>query len=114
MGLALAVAVPPVAATAVRDGMEKNVFSHAAGAAAVMLASFVTVTVSGLLAWPLAATVIGVVSVWEVPLVAVEKFQMTLLVVDEHPVWAVVRALVVNPAAIVVFVGKLKAVIVTG
>ena len=36
-----------------------------------MLASFVSVTTSGLLAWALAPTVSGVVSVWELPLVPV-------------------------------------------
>ena len=47
----------------VRAGMEKKVFSQAAGAAAVMEASFVSVTVSGLPGWPKAATVSGVVRV---------------------------------------------------
>jgi hypothetical protein len=95
-GLVVADAAPPVAATPVRDGIEKYVLAHAAGAAVVMLASLVNVTVSGLFAWPLAATVIGVVSVWLLPLVAVEKFQMTLLgVAARHPACVVVRALVV-------------------
>ncbi len=71
-------------------------FSQAAGAAAVMLASFVSVTVSGLFGWPLAATVSAVVKVCELPLVAVEKFQMTSLgVVAMQPACGVVRALVV-------------------
>jgi hypothetical protein len=48
------------------------VFSHAAGAAAVIVASLVSVTDNGLLAWPLAATVNAVVSACELPLVAVE------------------------------------------
>jgi hypothetical protein len=72
------------------------VLAHAAGAADVMEASLVSVTVSGLLAWPLAATVSGEVSVCELPLVLVEKFQMTPLgVLDTHPVWVVLSALVV-------------------
>lgn len=71
-GLVVDVADPPVAVTPVSDGMEKYVPSHAAGAAAVMLASFVRVTTSGLLADPLAPTVTGVVRVCELPLVAVE------------------------------------------
>ena len=53
----------------VSEGMEKNVLAHAAGEAAVMEASLVKVTVRGLLACPLAATVRGVVRVWELPLV---------------------------------------------
>jgi len=71
-GLVVAVAAPPVAVSPVSDGIEKNVLTHAAGEADVMLASLVSVTVRGLLACPLAATVRGVVSVWELPLVAVE------------------------------------------
>ncbi len=47
-------------------------FSHAAGAAAVMLASLVKVTTKGLLAAPLAPTVNAVVKVCELPLVVVE------------------------------------------
>ena len=46
--------------------------AHAAGAALVMLASFVKVTVSGLSACPLAPTTSGVVRVCELPLVDVE------------------------------------------
>jgi hypothetical protein len=75
----------------------------------------VNVTASGLLACPLPATVMGVVRVCELPLVAVEKFQITSLgVVATHPVWVVVSALVVYPVAYVVFVGSCNAVIVTG
>jgi hypothetical protein len=48
------------------------VFAHAAGAAAVMLASLVNVTTNGLLAAPLAPTVTAVVRVCELPLVDVE------------------------------------------
>ena len=47
-GVVVDVAAPPVAVTPVSDGMEKNEFSHAAGAAAVMLASLVSVTTKGL------------------------------------------------------------------
>jgi hypothetical protein len=49
-GLVVAVAAPPVAVTPVSAGIEKYVFSHADGAAAVMLASLVKVTESGLFA----------------------------------------------------------------
>jgi putative effector of murein hydrolase len=62
-GLVVAVAVPPVATTPVNDGIEKYVAAHAAGAAVVIDASFVKVTVSE----PLAATVSGVVNVWTLP-----------------------------------------------
>ena len=72
---------PAVAATAVSDGNEKKVFSHATGGAAVMLASLVKVTVKV----ALAATTSGVVSVWALPLVPVEKFQSTSEVTDEQP-----------------------------
>ena len=71
-GVVVDVAAPPVAVTPVSDGMEKNEFSHAAGAAAVMLASLVNVTTKGLLAAPLAPTVTALVSVCELPLVVVE------------------------------------------
>lgn len=47
-------------------------FAQADGLVEAMLASFVNVTASGLFAWPLAPTVKAVVSVWELPLVAVE------------------------------------------
>ncbi len=67
----VAVAAPPVAVTSVSAGIEKQVLAQAAGAAAVMLASLVRVTVRRLLAWPLAATVRGLVNVWELPLVVV-------------------------------------------
>jgi hypothetical protein len=91
------------------------VFSQAAGAAVVMLASFVSVTVNGLLGWPLAATVSAVVSVCEVPLVVVEKFQITSLgEVAMHPVCCVVKELVVYPVPYVVLVGRFTAVTVTG
>jgi hypothetical protein len=68
----VAAAAPPVAVTPVKDGIEKYVFSHAAGAAAVILASLVSVTANGLPPWPEAATVSGVVSVCELPLDPVE------------------------------------------
>ena len=73
--------------------------AHAAGEVVVMMASLVSVTTSGLLAAPLAPTVKAVVSVWELPLVAVAKFQVTPLVDVGQPVCAVVSALVVKPAA---------------
>ena len=71
-GLVVTVGEPSVAVTPIRDGIEKYVSSHAAGAVAVMLASLVNVTVNGLSAWPLAATVTGVVRTCELPLAAVE------------------------------------------
>jgi hypothetical protein len=71
-GLVVAVAAPPLAVTPVRAGIEKKVFSHADGAAAVMLASLVSVTVSGLPGWPDGATVTAVVRLCELPLVVVE------------------------------------------
>src|SRR5271167_2423503 len=98
----------------VSEGMEKNVLAHAAGDVADMRASLVSVTTSGLLAAPLAPTVNGAVRVWELPLVAVAKFQVTPLVEVLHPVCAVVSAFVVKPPAWVVFVGRFTAVMVTG
>jgi hypothetical protein len=116
VGLVVAVPVPPpVAVMPINAGMEKNVLAHASGAAEVMSASSLSVTVSGLLALPLAATVIGVVSVCVLPLVAVAKFHPTSLgVVARHPAWVVVNALEVYPVAYVVLVGSCTAVIVTG
>ena len=68
--------------------------AQATGAAAPMLASLVRVTASGLLACPLAPTVSGVVRVCELPLVPVEKFQVTVLgVAARQPAWVVVRTL---------------------
>ena len=81
-GLDVAVAAPPVAATPVNDGIEKYVFSHAAGADEAMLASFVRVTTSGLSDEPLLATISGVVRVCVVPLEPVAKLQVTPLGVE--------------------------------
>jgi methylglyoxal synthase len=89
------VAAPPVAVTPVSDGIEKNVPSQATGAAAVMVASFVSVTLSV----PLAATVSALLSVCELPLVPVAKFQATSLVVLEQPDCGVPSAAEVKPAA---------------
>jgi hypothetical protein len=90
------VAEPPVAVTPVNEGIEKNAFSHAAGAPTVMLPSFVKVTTRGLLDAPLEPTVSGEVGVCELPTLAVEKFQITSLgVAARHPVCVVVSALVV-------------------
>jgi hypothetical protein len=106
---------PPVAVMPVSAGMEKYVSAHANGADKLMKASLLSVTTSGLLAWPLAATVNGVVRVWLLPLVAVEKFHVTRLgVVDKQPAWVVVNAFDVYPVAYVVFVGSCTAVMVTG
>jgi len=91
----VAVADPPVAATPVSDGIEKNVPSHAAGVAAVIDASLVNVTTSE----PPAATVKAVVKVWALPDVPVEKFHNTSLVVEVQPDCAVARADVVKPPA---------------
>ena len=93
-GVVVEVAAPPVAVTPVRDGMEKYVLAQAAGAVVPMLASLVSVTAKGLLACPLAPTVSAVVSVCELPDVAVEKFHVTWLgVAARHPVCVVVSAL---------------------
>ena len=81
-GLVVAVAAPPLAAMPVSDGIEKNVFSHAAGAALVIDESLVKVTVNV----PLAATVNGVVNVCALPDVPVEKFHRTKLVDELQPV----------------------------
>ena len=114
-GLVVEVAAPPVAVIPVKAGMEKKVLAHAAGEVDDMRASPVSVTTSGLLAAPLAPTVTPPpVSVWELPLVPVAKFQLTPLVVVLHPLWAVLSALVVKPPAWVVLVGRFTAVMVTG
>ena len=49
-GLVVTVAAPPDAVMPVNEGIEKKVLAQARGAAAVMLASLVSVTVNGLLA----------------------------------------------------------------
>jgi hypothetical protein len=82
-----------------RDGIERYAFAQADGAETPMVASLVMVTTSGLFGAPLAPTVSGVVSAWELPL-DVAKFQVTVLgVLARHPGWGVVRALVVYPEA---------------
>jgi hypothetical protein len=100
------VAAPPVAVTPVSDGMEKYVFAHAAGAADVMLASLVRVTTSGLLDAPFAPTVRADARVCELPIEEVAKLHRTSLVVEEHPVWAALSALLEKPPAKVVLVGS--------
>lgn len=62
------VAAPPVATMPVSDGMEKYAASHAAGAAVVIDASLVSVTVR----LEFAAIVKGVAKAWIEPLVEVE------------------------------------------
>jgi hypothetical protein len=94
-GEVVEVAAPPVAVTPVNEGIEKYVLAQAAGVVDAMEASLVSVTTSGLLLAPLAPTVSALVNVCDVPLVEVAKFQPTRLVVFEHPVCAVVNALVV-------------------
>ena len=113
-GVAATLAAPPIAAMPVSDGIEKNVFSQAAGAADVIEASLVSVTVKGLLALPLGPLVTALVSVGAVPDVAVEKFQMTLLVDEEPPVCAGPRFALVKPLAKTVWAGKFTPVTVTG
>src|ERR1700722_470741 len=94
--------------------MEKNVLAHAAGEVDDMRASLVSVTTRGLLAAPLAPTVRPPGNVWELPLVAVAKFQVSPLVLVLHPVWAVLSALVVNPPAWVLLVGRFTSEMVPG
>jgi hypothetical protein len=106
---------PPVAVMPVRDGIEKYASAQANGAEAPMVASLVRVTASGLSGAPLARTVSGVVSAWDLPLTDVAKFQVTVLgVLARHPGSGVVRALVVYPVASDVFAGSCTAVMVTG
>jgi hypothetical protein len=111
VGLVVAVAAPAEAAMPVSEGNEKYVPSHAAGAAAVIVASLVKVTVKV----PLPATVRGVANVCAVPDDEVAKFHVTPLgVVDRQPVCVVASADVVYPFAYTVFAGRLTAVRVTG
>jgi hypothetical protein len=60
----------------VSDGMEKKAPSQAAGAEEVMDASFESVTVSGLFAFPLAPMISGVESVCAEPELEVAKLQI--------------------------------------
>jgi hypothetical protein len=71
------------------------VFSHAAGALAVIDASLVNVTVSV----PFAAMIRALESACALPDVPVAKFHTTSLVDVEHPDWAVARLDVVKPPA---------------
>ena len=83
-----------------KDGIERYAPAQARGAETPMLASLASVTASGLLGAPLAATVSGAVNVWELPLADVAKFQVTVLGVEaRHPGTDVARALVVYPVA---------------
>ena len=83
-----------------KDGIERYAFAQASGAEAPIVASLARVTASGLLGAPLAATVSGVVKVWELPLADVAKFQVTVLGVEaRHPGNTVAKALVVYPVA---------------
>ena len=109
------VPLPPVAVMPVNAGMEKKVLAHAAGEVVDISASLVSVTTSGLLAAPLAPTVIPPTGKeCEVPLVVVAKFQLTPLVVVLQPVWAVDSALFENPPAWTVLAGRFTAVMFTG
>jgi hypothetical protein len=114
VGVVVEEAAPPVAVTPVRDGMEKKVAAQTAGEVVPMVASFVNVTTSGLLAAPLAPTVRVLCNVCVVPLVPVAKFQVTALVDVLQPVCAVPRVFVVNPPAFTVLAGSCTAEIVTG
>jgi hypothetical protein len=109
-GDVVAVAAPPVATIPVSDGIEKYAASHAAGAANVIDASLVIVTVR----LALAPTVSAEVSVWTLPLVPVAKFQITSLVDDAHPAIAPVSDAPVYPVAKTELVGRSTPVIVTG
>ena len=114
-GVVVETADPPVAVIPMRGGIERYVFAQANGEEFPMVASSVRITASGLFGAPLAPTVSGVVSAWELPLAGVAKFQVTALgVLARHPGWGVVRALVVYPVASVVFAGSCTAVRVTG
>lgn len=106
----VAVAAPPVATMPVSDGIEKYAASQAAGAAVVMEASLVMVTVR----LEAAATMRELVRLWTLPLVPVAKFQMTSLVDDEQPAIAPVSVAPVYPVANVELVGRSTPVMVTG
>ena len=85
---------PPVAVMPVSAGMEKKVLAHASGADEPMSASSLSVTTSGLLALPLAATVKRCRQGVTAAARRVEKFHVTSLgVVDKQPVCVVVNAL---------------------
>jgi hypothetical protein len=89
-----------VAVRPARAGIEKYTPAHASGADVPMLASLVSVTASGLFDAPLAPTVSGVVSAWELPLTDVAKLHATALGEEaRHPGTEAVRALVVYPVA---------------
>lgn len=113
-GGAATLTAPPITAMPVSGGIEKNVFSQAAGAAGSIEASLVSITVKGLFALPLGPLVTALVSVGAVPDVAVEKFQMTLLVDEEQPVCAGPRFALVKPLAKTVWADKFSPVTVTG
>jgi hypothetical protein len=98
----------------VSEGMEKNAPSQAAGAEDVIEASFESVTVSGLFAFPLAPMMSGVVRVCAEPEVDVAKLQLTSLVDEVHPDCAVARLDEVYPVPYVELVGRLTLVNVTG
>jgi hypothetical protein len=113
-GLVVAEPDPTVAAMPVSEGMEKYRPAHPLGDEVPIVAAALNVTTSGLLACPLAATVSGVVSVWLLPETPVAKFHATRLVDELHVPLALVRALLVYPAAYVLLVGRLTPVMVTG
>jgi hypothetical protein len=94
-GLVVAVPPPAVAITPVSDGMEKYVFSQAAGAATVMLAS----ASSSIVKVAFAPTTTGVVKVCALPLELVAKLQYTNDVLEVHPAWGVVSPMFEYPVA---------------
>ena len=113
-GLVVDVAAPPVAVTPVSDGIEKYVLTHAAGAAAVMLASLVSVTTNGLLAAPASAD-----RQWGGQGMGASARRGRI--VPDHiasrrrtSCLGRVQRVVVYPAAYVVLVGSCTALIVTG
>jgi hypothetical protein len=95
-GLVVAVAAPPVAATPVREAIEKYVEAHTASEEVPIVASLASVTtnVPGVApTW--ASTVKGVVSVCGEPTVAVERVHATKLVAAVQPALGVVSELFV-------------------
>jgi hypothetical protein len=105
-GLAVGVVPPAVAVRAVNAGILNQLLAQAAGAVVFIVMLLVSVTTRV----ELGATISGVVSVWEVPEVAVEYRQVT----EAVQAFVVVNADVVYPAANTVFAGRLRAVMVTG
>jgi hypothetical protein len=99
-GVVVESADPPVAVMPEKGGIERYTFAQAMGAELPMVASLARVTVRGSSGAPLAPTVSGVVSAWELPPTVDAKLQVTALGVEaRHPCSDVARALVVYPVA---------------